>query len=311
MNALRSFEAAGRHLSLSRAAQELHLTPAAVSHQVRALEDHLGQKLFRRMGRGLVLTDAGQLLLTPLGEGLDRMAEGVARLAERAGARPLTISVPPSFGAKWLVPRLEDFRSLCPEVEVRIDASMRLVDLDREDIDLAVRYGAGRYPGVEVECLMPEQVFPVCAPQLLEAGPPLLSPGDLAAHTLIHTEYVGGPSAYPDWAMWLRAVGLPQLRPKRELRISLASMAVDAAVSAQGVLLVGSVLVARDLALGRLVRLFDTAMPVSFCYYLVRSRRRPVTPQHQAFMDWLRREARQPGPRPANGPEQEGGAGGT
>lgn len=291
LNALRAFEAAGRHLSLSRAAEELHVTPAAVSHQVKALEEVLGQKLFRRVSRSLVLTDAGQLLLAPLGEGLDRMAEGIARLRGLEGNQPLTVSVPPSFGAKWLMPRLEHFRSLCPEVDVRIDASMRLVNLDREDIDLAVRYGGGRYPGVEVECLMSEQVFPVCSPELLRRGPALDTPADLAGHTLIHTEYLGGSNAYPDWSMWLSAVGLPRLRPRHELRISLASMGVDAAVAGQGVLLVGSVLVAGDLARGRLVRLFDTAVPVNLCYYLVRSARRPVTPPLLAFMDWLRAEA--------------------
>ncbi len=291
LNALRAFEAAGRHLSLSRAAEELHVTPAAVSHQVKALEEALGHKLFRRVSRNLVLTDAGQLLLVPLSEGLDRMAQGIARLQALGGDRPLTVSVPPSFGAKWLMPRLEHFRSICPDVDVRIDASMRLVNLDREDIDLAVRYGAGEYPGVEEECLMSELVFPVCSPELARRGPALTTPADLAGHTLIHTEYLGNDGAYPDWRMWLSAVGLAELKPRHELRISLASMAVDAAVAGQGVLLVGSVLVAEDLARGRLLRLFDTAMPVNFCYFLVRSPRRPVTPALTSFMDWLRAEA--------------------
>lgn len=291
MNALRAFEAAGRLRSLTRAAEELHVTPAAVSHQVKALEEALGQKLFRRVSRNLVLTDAGQVLLEPLGDGLDRMAEGVAQVRALVEEPSLTVTVPLSFGAKWLMPRLEHFRELEPEVEVRIDASMRLVDLDREGIDLGIRYGHGDYPGLEVECLMSEQVFPVCAPSLLASGPPLERPQDLSGHTLIHTEYDEAVNRYPDWAMWLRAVGLPDLRARHDLKISLASMAVDAAVSGQGVVLMGEALVADDLTHGRLVRLFDTALHSELRYYMVRSKRRPPSPVLDRFVDWLRAEA--------------------
>jgi LysR family glycine cleavage system transcriptional activator len=278
-------------LSLTRAAQELHVTPAAVSHQVKALEEGLGQKLFRRVGRELVLTDAGQLLLPPLGDALDRMLEGVNRVRDLHRTEPLTVSVPPSFGAKWLMPRLENFRTLCPDTEVRIDASMRLVDLDREDIDLAIRYGSGPYSGLEVECLLSDQVFPVCSPALIARGPALITPADLAKHTLIHTQYVEAADAFPDWPMWLRAVGLPELHAHRELHISLAGMAVDAAVAGQGVALLGRVLVEEDLANKRLVRLFDTSVDVDFRYFLVRSPRRPVSPELASFMNWLRDES--------------------
>jgi len=291
LNSLRAFEAAARHLSLTRAAQELHVTPAAVSHQVKTLEEALKQKLFRRVSRNLVLTDAGQLLLAPLGEALDRMLEGVNRVHDLSGVQILTVTVPTSFGAKWLMPRLEHFRSQCPDVEVRIDASMRLVDLQREDIDLGVRYGSGRYPGLEVECLMSDQAFPVCSPALLERGPALITPADLAAHTLIHADYAATANSYGDWPMWLRAVGLPDLSARHDLRISLASMAVDAAVAGQGIALMGRVLVAEDLARGRLVRLFDTSVASDFRYYLVRSRRRPITPALASFMAWLRAES--------------------
>lgn len=291
LNSLRAFEAAGRHLSLSRAAEELHVTPAAVSHQVKALEEVLGTALFRRAGRNLVLTEPGQLLLPSLSDGLDRLAEGVERVHARNGAEVLTVSVAPSFGAKWLVPRLERFRSDCPDVEVRIDASMRMVDLDREGIDLAVRYGGGDYPGLEVQCLVADEAFPVCAPALLRRGPPLATPSDLAAHTLIHTEYGGEAGSVPDWPMWLRAVGLPDLAARQELHISMPGMAVDAAVSGQGVLLAGGVLVTEDLRTGRLLRLFDTAVSTPLRYYLVRSRRRRVTPALERFSEWLLEEA--------------------
>ncbi|MFT5176918.1 MAG: LysR family glycine cleavage system transcriptional activator [Gammaproteobacteria bacterium] len=291
LNGLRAFEAAARHLSLTLAAQELNVTPAAVSHQVKALEGTLKEKLFRRVGRNLVLTDAGQLLLGPLGEAFDRMAEGVSRVRKLSHVQLLTVSVPTSFGAKWLMPRLDHFRSQCPEVEVRIDASMRLVALDREDIDLAVRYGNGHYPGLEVECLMSNQAFPVCSPALIKRGPGVAKPEDLAAHTLIHTEYPGSNNSSPDWPMWLKAVGLTDLRPRHDLRISLPSMAVDAAVAGQGVALLGRVLLQEDLARHRLVRLFDTSVTADFNYYLVRSRRRPVSAALASFMDWLRCES--------------------
>ena len=290
LNSLRAFEAAARHLSLTLAARELNVTPAAVSHQVKGLEEALGQKLFRRVSRNLALTDAGQLLLAPLGEALDRMVEGVNRVRDLSGVQRLTVSVPLSFGAKWLMPRLEHFRSQCPDVEVRIDASMRLVDLEHEDIDLGIRYGTGHYPGLEVECLLSDQAFPVCSPVLLKRGPALNAPADLAVHTLIHIEYPAN-NANPDWPMWLKAVGLADLQPRHDLRISLASMAVDAAVAGQGIALLGRVLLQEDLAQRRLVRLFDTSVATDLRYYLVRARRRVVTPALASFMDWLRCES--------------------
>ena len=260
---------------------------------MKALEEVLEQKLFRRVSRKLALTDAGQLLLAPLSASLDRMAEGVNRVHRLCAAQVVTVSVPSSFGAKWLMPRLDHFRSQYPEVEVRIDASMRLVDLEREDIDLAVRYGSGHYPGLEVECLMSDQAFPVCSSTLIKCIPAFAVPEDLVAHTLIHIEYPGSSHSYPDWPMWLKAIGLADLRPHHDLRISLASMAVDAAVAGQGIALLGRLLVQEDLAKGRLVRLFDTSVAADFRYYLVRSRHRAASPALTSFMDWLRYESAQ------------------
>ena len=170
LNSLRAFEAAGRHLSLTKAAQELHVTPAAVSHQVKSLEEHLGIKLFRRVSRGLALTAEGQSLLPPLSAGLDEMEVAVERVKRADDQRPVTVSVAPSFGVRWLVPRLERLRAAHPQLDVRIDANPSLVDLERDDIDLAIRYGTGNYPGLHVERLMEDEVVPVCSPGPITQG---------------------------------------------------------------------------------------------------------------------------------------------
>ncbi|MCB1745315.1 MAG: transcriptional regulator GcvA [Gammaproteobacteria bacterium] len=291
LNALRAFEAAARHSSLSQAARELHVTPAAVSHQVKALEAQLGTRLLVRVSRGVTLSEAGKQLAPSLTEAFNRMTDAVQQLSVFNQRRALTVSVAPSLGGKWLIPKLETFGLRHPDVAVRIDASNALVDLDREGVDMAIRYGRGDYPGLEVECLIAETAFPVCSPRLLERGPKLASPVDLARHTLIHTEYDGSSAHYPDWSMWLNVVGLPELQGQRELCISLASMAVDAAVAGQGVLLVGRSLVQQDLDAGRLVRLFDASVSTDIGYFLVRSPRRPVSDSLQAFIAWLKDEA--------------------
>jgi LysR family glycine cleavage system transcriptional activator len=263
LNALRAFEAAARHLSLTRAAEELHVTPAAVSHQVKGLEAYLGVKLFRRANRALLLTDAGQACLPGLHEGFDRLAEAVEAVRSRDESGPLTVSVPPSFGAKWLVTRLDRFRQAYPGYDVRLDASMRLVDLMREGVDVAVRYGAGHYEGMRVDRLMDEVAIPVCSPRLLEGDIPLRVPADLCRHTLLHHTAPYQDDSYPDWRMWLQAAAL-----------------------------VGDVLVADDIAAGRLARPFQLSFPVNFAYYIVCPLVSAERPRVVAFREWLLEEAR-------------------
>ena len=292
LNALRAFEAAGRHLSLSRAAEELHVTPAAISHQVKALEAALGVKLFRRVSRGLALSAHGQGLLPALSDGFDRLLAGVDQVRRADQLRALTVSVAPSFGAKWLVPRLERLREAHPDLDVRIDANPRLVDLEREDIDVALRYGPGEYPGLHVERLMCEEVVPVCAPSLLQGAHPLREPADLTHHVLLHHEQPMGDQSYPDWRMWLLAAGVQGVDLTRGPRFTLASMALQAAQDAQGVALVGRALVDRDVAAGRLVQLFQgRGLPLRFAYWVVSPPRSAHTPRVQAFREWLHREA--------------------
>ncbi|MDX1432759.1 MAG: transcriptional regulator GcvA [Gammaproteobacteria bacterium] len=295
LNALRAFEAAARHLSLSRAAEELHVTPAAVSHQVKGLEEYLGVQLFRRANRALLLTDAGQACLPGLSDGLDRLAEAIDAVHALDESGPLTVSVAPSFGAKWLVTRLDRFRQKHPGYDVRLDASMRVVDLLREGVDVAVRYGAGNYPGMRVDRLMDEVAIPVCSPRLLEGEHPLRTPADLCHHTLLHHSNPSQEDRFPDWGMWLKAAGVDSCDLTRGPTFSLASMAVQAAVDGQGVALVGSVLVADDIAAGRLVRPFELSFPVNFAYYIVCPEKTAERPRVVAFREWLLEEARASG----------------
>jgi len=291
LTALRAFEAAARHLSFTRAAAELHVTPAAVSHQVKGLEALLGVTLFRRATRALRLTDAGQAALPTLTQGFDTLAKGVEQMRAHCESGVLTISISPSFGAMWLVPRLERFRTRHPEIEIRIDGTDRLVDVARGDADVAVRYGPGGYDGVQVDFLLNQVNTPVCSPALLNGRHPLCHPDDLRHHTLLHIDW---KDAEASWRMWLLAAGLHDIDPTRGPHFTMETMAVQAALDGQGVALVGDVLVADDLAAGRLVRPFDPSYstPLSFCHYLLSAEACADQPKVKAFRDWLLEEAR-------------------
>ena len=291
LNALRAFEAAGRHLSFTKAAAELNVTPAAVSHQVKALEALLGVSLFRRLTRALRLTEAGQAALPTISQGFDTLAQGVEQMRAHGGSGVLTISVSPSFGAMWLVPRLERFRIRHPDIEIRIDGTDRRVDLTRDDADVALRYGPGGYKGVRVDWLFSQVNTPVCSPVLLSGEHPLRRPDDLRHHTLLHIDW---KDAEASWRMWLLAAGLHDIDPTRGPRFTMESMAVQAALDGQGVALVGDMLVADDLAAGRLVRPIDPSLstPLTFSYYLLSAKDGAEQPKVAAFRDWLLEEAR-------------------
>jgi LysR family glycine cleavage system transcriptional activator len=295
LNSLRAFEAAARHLSFTRAAEELHVTPAAISHQIKALEAHLGVKLFRRLNRAVLLTDAGQACVSGLSEAFDRMAAALERLRARECAGPLTVSTSPAFAAKWLVPRLERFQERCPEVDVRVSAAMRLVDFAREDVDVAIRYGPGRYPGLLAELLLTNEVVPVCAPALLGSPRPLRVPQDLRHHTLLHDDTPTSDGAYPNWAMWLRAAGVEGVDASRGPRFDYAGLAFEAAAVGRGVALALSTIAAGDLAAGRLVRPFAVAVPTPFAYFMVCPEALAARPKVEAFRCWLRAEVERDG----------------
>lgn len=290
LNALRAFEAAARHLSFTKAAAELNVTPGAISHQVKSLEALLGVQLFHRLTRALRLTDAGQTALPTLGQGLDKLAQGVDQICAHSNSRELAISISPSFGAMWLVPRLEHFRSRYPDIEIRIDGTDNLVDLARDNVDVAIRYGPGGYKGVRVDRLFSPMNTPVCSPALLEGEHPLKRPGDLRHHSLLHIDWKDDEAS---WRMWLLAAGLHDIDPSRGPHFTMENMAVQAALGGQGIALTGDILVASELATGRLVRPFDVSLstPLTFSYYLLSPNDIETQPKVSAFRDWLLEEA--------------------
>ncbi len=295
---LRAFEAAARHLSFTRAAEELFLTQSAVSRQIKALEDDLRTPLFERRHRALALTEAGQALHRTTVDVLERLRETTRRLREPSRRRTFTVTTTVSFAALWLVPRLPRFTALHPEVDVRLSASTRIVDLDREDIDVAVRFQArDRGRG---EPLFGEVVQPVCAPALArDPRRPLREPADLARHVLLHTMEPGPVSAGIEWSLWLEAVGLPELEPAGRLHFSQYDLLVAAAIAGQGVAL-GRMPLLRDAVRdGRLVQPFGRAAASPRGYYLIASRRAQGDPVARAFEAWLRAEVAADAAEPA------------
>lgn len=298
LNALRAFEAAARHLSFAKAAEELNVTPAAISQQVKSLEAFTGIKLFRRLTRALVLTDAGQAALPPLREGFDRLAEAAGRMTADHDSAVLTVSVTPSFAAKWLVPRLERFSSAHPEFDVRIDASEALTDFATDDVDMAIRYGAGNYDGLQSTCLMADAAYPVCSPGLLAGPKPLCTPDDLRHHTLLHVQWKTQSEFQPNWSMWLKAAGVEGVDISRGPRFSYEGLSVEAAVKGMGVALALHSLVRDDLEAGRLVRPFPPSIidATHFCYFLVCPPASAERAKVRAFRDWLVAESERSAP---------------
>ena len=291
LTALRAFEAAGRHLSFTKAAHELHVTQAAISHQVKSLEKYLGLKLFRRLNRTLLLTDAGQLYLPPLTDAFEGITRATHRLRQHLGRARLTVSVLPSFAAGWLVPRLGRFRQRCPDVDLRIDPTNSLTDFRRDGVELGILYGRGNYPGLRTDRLMREEFFPVCSPRLLEGPAPLRDPADLTHHTLLHDDMT------VDWRTWLLAAGVEGVDAERGITVTDSSMLLRAAIAGQGVALARSVLAADEIASGRLVRPFDVDVPTEYAYYLAYPEKSADQPNVVAFREWILEEARAGGDR--------------
>src|SRR5262245_15272052 len=250
LNALRSFEAAARHESFTRAAEELCVTQGAVSHQVKALEQELGIKLFNRERQRLVITDSGREYLAVVRDALDRIALGTERLLQRQSSGALTISTSPDFAAKWLVHRLGRFAEAHPDIDLRVSATMHHVDFAREEVDLAVRHGDGSWAGLHVERLSAEQLFPVCSPKLADGRQRLSKPAGVLKFPLLHLETSNS------WSQWLEAAGVADPDRARGLVLNRASMLIDAAVDGQGIALARTTLAAWELLNGRLVGSF-------------------------------------------------------
>jgi LysR family transcriptional regulator, glycine cleavage system transcriptional activator len=310
LSALRAFEAAARLNSFTKAAEELHVTPAAISHQIHALEADLGVSLFHRRNRQIELTPSGRLLLPDLSEAFAGIRAAVRRVRAHNETGALTITASPSFVAKWLVLRLHRFQEKFPAVDVRISTSDEIVDLTSGDFDLAIRYGTGRYPGLDVELLLKNEVFPACSPRLLETGPPLRTPDDLRYHALIHDTAADRDPLAPTWPMWLRAAGVKEMPTNGGLTFTSGYMALDAAIAGHGVVLAYSTIAAADLAAGRLVRLFSLSLPDLFAYYIVTVPGARERPKVRAFRNWLRQEA-DAGGTDESGGEISAGSGGS
>ncbi len=285
LNALRAFEAAGRHLSFVRSSEELHVTPAAVSHQVKGLEDILGLRLFLRLPRGLLLTDAGQQLLPDLRDCFARIDRAMERVREIDERGPLTISVAPAFASKWLVPRLGLFGDAHSEIDLRISAGLSLIDFQRDAFDAAIRLGSGDYPGLEAMKLFEETMTPMCSPRLLNSD--TCNPNDLRNHTLLHDESLGFDAHAPTWATWLKAAQVTGIDSSRGPRFSHPDHALQAAIDGAGVALGWCNLAAADLEAGRLVAPFALSLPLGLDFYLVYPEGHGDRPKVAAFKEWL------------------------
>lgn len=290
LNALKAFEATARHMSFTRAADELHVTPAALSHQIKGLEDFLGVRLFVRRTRAIELTDAGRLLYPGLHAGLLQIRQAVTGLERLRNDRVLVISAPPGFTAKWLAPRLYRFLMAEPEIDARVSSTFTLVDFAGDGVDVAVRnvsQTAERDPDLVYERLMPLIVQPVMSPRLVEKIGPLTSPSDLKRTTLIHDDSLAGRSRIPTWEDWFRAADVTGVDVSRGLRFSSADHAIDATVEGAGVLLAYTLLAHDDLRTGRLVAPFPLGIETGRAFHIVCPKGTENRPKVKAFREWM------------------------
>jgi LysR family transcriptional regulator, glycine cleavage system transcriptional activator len=292
LNALRAFEVAARRLSFTQAADELNVTPGAISQQIRQLEEFAGTPLFKRTGRAVVLTDAAEASLPLVREAFERIAEAGRILQAPARRGRVVISAAPSFAAKWLTPRLDAFQEAHKGLEVWIRAEMALIDFASADADFAIRYGQGVYDGLKSEKLLDDAVLPVCSPALLEGHAPLRRPDDLKDHTLLHDVSGEVDPTCPDWAAWLKSRNVLGIDAQRGPRFNQGLLVIEAAAAGRGVALAKRAIAAADLASGRLVAPFaDGAQDVSFSYWLVWPKGRHLAPEVRSFIKWLKAEA--------------------
>ena len=299
LSALRAFAAAGRHLSFQRAAAELAVTPTAISHQIRRLEDDLGTPLFRRMTRKLELTESGRALLPEVSGAFDRLANAVERLKASGDSGTLTVSAILTFAYRWLAPRLAKFSALHPKIDVRLEASQRLADFGRDEVDVAIRHGGGSWPGLTAVKMFDDRFTPLISPKLLAKGPPLRKPEDLLNYTLLRD------IPYFEWENWFKAAGVKPPEITRGPTFDSSQMAVQAAEAGLGVALVHPEFFADEIAAGRLVQPFPIVGGSDKSYYLVYPTAAADRPKVAAFREWLlaevaafRAQLRRPAVRP-------------
>jgi LysR family glycine cleavage system transcriptional activator len=281
LNSLKSFEAAGRLLSFTEAAKELNVTQAAVSHQIKVIEDFLGIALFDRYPRRLALTEQGKALLPEVIEAFDRVSLAVAAISQEQFSNVLSVRLAPSFAAKWLSPRLKYFWLQYPELDLRLYHTHGAVDFEREQIDIAVTYGKGDWPGVMVEKLLSLDFFPVCSPSFLSNDKPLTDLANLRYYALLHD------ADYECWGDWLRLAGIDDIDANRGTVIDDTNVLIQAAIDGQGIALGSSTFVEDLLESGRLVKPFDVTLVNEFAYYVVYPEAHLKNPAVRAFKDWL------------------------
>lgn len=291
LNGLRAFESAARHLSFAKAADELNVTPAALSYQIRNLEDILGVKLFERRNRSILLTEIGQLSVPKVREGFEKLREATAIMKPGRTSNVMVVTCGPAFAAKWLAPRLVHFMERHPDIEIRLAATMSVMDFGQEDIDVAIRFGPGHYPGLHRTILFEEAMTPMCSPELLRGPRPLQTPADLAGHTLIRDESMAQIKGAPGWIEWLSLAGVTGINPLRGPDFSHADHALDAAIGGGGVVLGRRRLAVNDLRTGRLVAPFDIDLSTGLVFSIVCERDRRDDPVIAAFIEWIEEEA--------------------
>jgi LysR family glycine cleavage system transcriptional activator len=293
LQSLKAFDASARLLSFTKAAQELNVTPAAISHQIKELEELTGVTLFHRTSRHMQLSRAGMILKPAIADALEGLTDALQRIRQLENPMQVRVTASPSIAAKWLVPRLDRFLDAVPGADVRIDVSSSVLDLERDDVDVAIRFGDGVYPGLSVDKLFHDVLFPVCSPGLLQEGKPLREPRDLLQFTLIHLEYEAQGAVWPNWRMWMLAAGIKDFNDTRGLHFSQTSLAIQAAIDGHGVALGDSTLVGDDLAAGRLVKPFELALksPAQFAYHLITRRDTADRPMIKTFRNWILAEA--------------------
>jgi len=297
--ALRTLEAAGRQLNFTRAARELGLTPAAVSYQIKEIEDQLGMVLFTRTSRSIQLTPAGAVLFEAAADALDGLRRATSRARRLArGAAHLRVSLSARFATNWLLPRLPEFRAAHPGLELTFDISDQIRDFDADDVDVAIRFGTGNDAHTRSERLFGTVVVPVCSPKLLETGLRLDEPRDLLQHTLCYVDWKTDGMIWPNWRMWMAAAGLGDFDDSRCIGFSDSSYVVQAVLDGSAVGLADLDMIGKDLAEGRLVRLFDIGVSVApdYAYHLVYPQGSSRDPRVLAFRAWLLQQAGQPAP---------------
>ncbi len=282
LNWLRAFEAAARHLSFTKAAVELNLTQAAISKQIKNLEEHLGERLFQRKPRSLVLTQIGAAYLPRVMDSFSRLADGTEEVFGRRGNEVLTVRISVGYAVGWLGSRLHTFFAAYPDTPLRIVSSVWTDAYDKERFDFEIRYGSGTWPGLEADRLTHEVLEPLCAPSLLQQDPPLRSVEDLSNHRLLHVMgYEEG------WASWLRHAGAVGVNPGQGIQFDTSLLAFEVAATGGGIALGRRSMSAREIKSGRLVRPFDIAVPIDEAFYLVAARDGPRHPDADRFRNWL------------------------